>query len=583
MTPKRLNKVFFKTALLLEKERLIKIKFPFDREAVDEVKTTFPVRQYHKDGRERYWTIPLTTDNCFKLNKLKYKFTEELKEWVNAEYFKSKKQKKELKIEGLNGTLFKYQEEGVLFAEEKDGRVLIADEMGLGKTIQALAFIQLHKDEGVSIIVCPATVKYNWQEEAEEWLTGFNIRTLSGTKPEKIWKKGNDIIIINFDIVHYWVKELRELNAKTLIIDEIHYIKNSGKKKEGVFIPVKRTKAVKALKNTKYLIGLSGTPIENKPVEIYNIIHMINPYLFPNKWSFQHRYCDPKNNGFGWKFDGATNEKELHKILTENVMIRRLKKNVLPDLPDKLYSFIPLEIDNMIEYKQAEKNFIKYLESKTEKEVYKQLEEYNLKAVTVDERELDELKQDAVERANPLTHLEILKQITAKGKINGIINYVHDFLESGKKIVLFCEHVFIIDILMKEFGKKIIKIDGSVNPKKRPDIVRRFQKDNKIKIFIGNKAAEVGLTLTAASTVGIIEYPAKPGSLKQRIDRLHRITQKFTVNVLYFVGIDTIDKKLAQGLHKKQKMADAILDGEENGIETDMLRQLIDSFKIKTL
>lgn len=572
---------FIKSASLIEAKELIKLRTPFSKEAIDALKSAFPVRQYHGNGKVKYWTVPLTLESCALAKKLGYSFSKDLKQWINEHYFKNRINKKTFSVPGLNGTLFDYQKLGIAYTEEKNGRALIADDMGLGKTIQGLGYIQLHRTEGTFIVVCPSSVKYNWQDEATEWLPGIRTLVLEGQTVETI-NDEYDIIIINFDIVQYWLDELKKLNIRGVIVDEIHYIKNNGTKKR----KVKRTKAVKMLcKGVPSVIGLSGTPIENKPSELYNIIHIINNKIFPNEWYYKQRYCGAKHNGFGWTFNGASNTRELNKILKDRIMIRRLKKDVLKELPDKLYSFVPLMIDNWKEYKQAEEDFINYIYSMTELEVRKALHKYFFDdlegTVDVVDHKLERLQQERAEKANPLSQMAALKKLVAEGKLNQIIEWVEDFIETGKKLVLFCNHVFIIDRFMEEFKGKIVKIDGTVPTKgrKRQDIVKKFQEDKNTKIFIGNKAAEVGITLTAASDVGIIEYPDKPGALKQRIDRTHRIGQKNTVNVWYFTGKNTIDEKIAHMLDEKQRMIEGVLDGKEPEIDENLLLNILNSYR----
>jgi SNF2 family DNA or RNA helicase len=574
MAKSRIHKTYFKTARLVEGSSLIKVKFPFDKATVIEVKSNFPVREYHKDPKGNYWLIPLTVKNCFKLNSLRFRFSDDLKQWVNKEYFKKKKTRTNFKVEGLKGTLFPYQRDGVMFLEEKNGRALLADEMGLGKTIQALGFIQLHKKDSPAVVVCPSSAKYTWEDEANDWLENPKVVVLSGEKSEPIDPTVN-LIIINFEILHHWLAKIRALKPQIIIIDEIHYIKN----KKTI-----RYQAVKKLKlRVPYLIGLSGTPIENRPVELYPIVNMINPSIFANEWHYKQRYCGAVHNGFGWSFKGSSNEDELFQILTDSVMIRRLKKDVLPDLPDKLYSFIPIKIDNWKEYKRAEDDYVQYIEDMTELELRKAMHSFFNEGyedtVKIVDHKLEALKKKKSEKANPLAQMEALKTLVAKGKLKEIIKYVYDFLETGKKIVLFCEHLFVIDVFMEEFKGKIVKIDGSVPPKKRRDNVKAFQDNDKIQIFIGNKAAEINITLTAASDVGIIEYPQKPGSLKQRIDRLHRIGQKYNVNVRYFVGKNTIDERIAHMLDEKQRTISKVLDGKEPELDENLLLQILNSYK----
>ena len=243
----------------------------------------------------------------------------------------------------LDKRLFPFQQKGIAFIEEKNGRALIGDEMGLGKTIQALSWLKYHPEKRPVIIIVPASLKLNWKKEAEEWLHKPTIQIISGKSIYPITSK--DIIIINYDILTVWVKPLKLIKPKVLICDEIQYIKSSR---------TQRTKATKKLaRNIPHIIGLSGTPIVNRPIEAYNAIKIINPNIVTTQWEYAHRYCNAHYNGFGWDFSGASNTNELHQKL-KPILLRRLKKDVLKELPEKLYSFIPIPLENKKEYESAD-------------------------------------------------------------------------------------------------------------------------------------------------------------------------------------------------------------------------------------
>ena len=579
-------------------EIVIKCSFPFNSESLIEIRTIIG-RKW--SAVNKYWLIPLSLENAFKLRDWKYIIKDDLKQWVAEEYHRKKNPKTKIKIKGLGGVLLPFQRTGVVNVENLNGRALIADEMGLGKTIQALAWCQLHKKRKPIVIVCPASLKLNWERETLKWLKKADTQILYGQTPNE--DITGNVIIINYDILSNkqeqaiskknelmfhrngkkkfvdipytgWVDYITDINPQILIIDEGHYLINPT---------IKRTKAVIRLaKKIPYKIGLTGTPIEDSPVQIFELVKLLNPSIFPDKWKFLHRYCDPKHNGFGWDFKGHSNVEELHNILVDQVMIRRLKKDVLPELPDKIYSYVPLELDNFAEYEEAEMNFINYVRLKTEIEIRKLYSEVIKEDVDhpieINDHKLERLKEEKAEKATPLAQIEILKQLSAKGKMNSIIEWTENFLISGEKLILFCEHLFVVNTLMDQFRSIAVKIDGSVSTKKRDFAVQEFQNNPKIKLFIGNSAAEVGLTLTAACNVGIIEFPWTPGKLDQRIDRCHRILQEYTVWVHYLLGVNTIDEKIAKLLDEKRKVVKAVLDGEKVE-ESDLLTELINIYK----
>jgi len=446
-------------------------------------------------------------------------------------------------IKGLKGKLYPFQVLGVDFIERNNGRVLLADEMGLGKTIQSLSWLQMHPELRPVIVVVPASLKLQWEREANEWMTNPNVEVLSGTVP---YKSSRDILILNYDVLWEWLPSLKKLNPKVFITDECHYYKNNS---------AKRTKAVKSLgKAIPHMIALSGTPIVNRPYEASNAVFLIKPDMFKDVWYYYVRYCKAKHTRFGWDFNGTSHTQELHEKL-KIIMLRRLKKDVLKELPDKTYSFVPMELENMEEYKYAEKNFVSFIR--------------------------DTKGSEAADRANnavTLTKIESLKQLAVKGKLSQIIRWVQNFLEINDKLVIFATHKFAIDALMKAFPDISVKVDGSVSQMERQGAVDHFQNDPNIHLFVGNiKASGVGITLTASSNVAFVELPWTPGDLVQAIDRCHRIGQKDNVTVHYLLASGTIEEKIAQIIDEKRKIFDAVIDGKETE-EKSLLTELIKTY-----
>lgn len=527
---------------------VIKITFPFNFKDLDNVKT-LSERRFIASGK--HWVCQFNLENAEKLKSWGFTLSKTLENMIatrDSAYGGDKvitaNTVKAIEIPGLKGELFEYQKIGVSFLEEKNGRALIADEMGLGKTVQALGWLQLHPEFRPAIIVVPASLKLNWQREAERWMTNPKVEIVTGTKPYHL--RGN-IIVINYDILAPWVVNLKSLQPQVLIMDEIHSIKNST---------TKRTKAVKLLaKNIHHVIGLSGTPIVNRPIEAYNALTIINSAAIPNFKTFTQRYCAAKHNGFGWDFSGASNTDELHKLLIHAFMIRRKKSEVLKDLPDKLKAFVPMELSNQKEYSIAEADFISYLKS--------------TKGLAAAER---------ASNAQALAEIEGLKQLAVTGKMNQVIDWIDEFLETDQKLVVFAIHKSAIDILMAEFANVAVKIDGSVSLTARQEAVDKFQTDPSCRLFIGNiQAAGVGWTLTAASNTAIIELPWTPGALSQAEDRIHRIGQKESVTIHYLLAAGTIEEKIVHLLDKKQAILNAVLDGEK-AQQQSILWDLINSY-----
>ncbi|NLO88956.1 MAG: DEAD/DEAH box helicase family protein [Clostridia bacterium] len=446
-------------------------------------------------------------------------------------------------LKGFKGSLYPYQMEAVAFTLKKK-RVLIADEMGLGKTVQALAFLQARKDLRPALIVCPASLKLNWKRECEKFLEDCpenRVAVLSGRNPGKVQA---GILIINYDILDAWVDYLK---PKAVIGDEAHYIKNSK---------AARSKAFKKIcRNAEAVILLTGTPLLNRPIEMFNLLNILAPHEFDNYIAFGKRYCSGYRReivvrGGGkrliWDFSGRSNLDELNERLKSTVMIRRLKKDVLKDLPSKRIAVIPIEISNPETYIKVEEDFINWLEEKVREGVY------------------DGRRLSAALKAEAMVKIEYLKQIAAAGKFQSAVEWIRDFMESGEKLVVFAHHKEIINALAETFPKSAV-VAGDT--KDRMSQVDRFQNDPECRLFIGSiQAAGVGLTLTAASNVAFLEYPWRPADFDQCADRCHRIGQKSSVTVWCLVasieGLSTIDEKILSILSQKRETAEAVLDGK---------------------
>src|SRR4030067_3597432 len=292
-------------------------------------------------------------------------------------------QRNKVETKTLKKKMFPFQQEGLGFLVEKNGRALIADEMGLGKTIQALSYLELHPEIAPILIICPASLKMNWKKEIEECLSQKKkIHIVEGTK-EYDFPKAN-IYICNYDIVSQQCESLIDLNPELIILDECHFIKSRK---------AKRTIGVQTLsKKIKKIIALTGTPVINRPSELFTILGIINPSLFPNFFHYGTRYCGMKKTKYGWDYSKATNSEELHEILSSSCMIRRKKTEVFPDLPSKIQTFIPLEI-NRKEYDKVENNFKQWLKKE---------------------------KGKTINTAEALAQIEYLKQVCIKEKMKDL-------------------------------------------------------------------------------------------------------------------------------------------------------------------
>lgn len=540
-TEKRKRKRKIGKKASIENKDRIRVDFDYDKEIVATLKK---IHNYWFYPDKKYWTIPFIVTNVEKLLKMDFQLSDQLKDWYDKQV---KGLEEEIYVPGLDDILRPFQKKAVNYIESRKGRVLIADEMGLGKTLEAIAWVQLHQQKLYpAIIVCPSSVKINWKKEFHKFTDlGDDVEILRGTTPYEVSKP---ILVINYDIVFNWYEYLKTLDPKLIIADEIHKCKTRGTgmktvngQKKKVII-TQRSAAVEELaKKARFFIGLTGTPILNYPAEIYNPLKMIKPNLFPNFKKFGNRYCDPKSNGFAIEYKGASNTIELNQILTREVMIRRKKEEVAPELPAKTRAMNVVEIDNRKEYERALADVIAYL------------------------TEIDPEKAARAMRAEVLAKIATLKRLIVRGKFKQSVEWVSDFIEGNGKLVLFCHHREIADELEKKFKKQCVKLVGGMSDKKKNEAEERFWNEDKVKLFIGNlQAAGEGINLQNASNAAFLEYPWQPGAYKQCEDRVYRIGTTKPVTIWNLVAENTVEVDFVTLLEEKAKVMAEVVDGDES-------------------
>lgn len=446
-----------------------------------------------------------------------------------------------------------------------------------GKTVQALGWLQLRPNEKPTIIICDASAKLVWAQMIKDWLPESNnkVQIIESRKNNNIIKDTR-FIIVNYESLYQThicdicegrkivfgrrclkckgkgkIAQLREdisgFSFFTMIVDEAQKMRN---------INTYYTKIILELgKKIKHVIATTGTPIENRPEEFYNIISLIDPSLFPTRWDFRKRYCGLYHDGFGWKYNGATNTSELHKILTDTIMIRRLRKEVEKDTPEKVRPLVPIEFDENCR------------------------QEYKITSKTLAEMESGS--------PNILAEYEHLKQIAVQGKMKGVIKWIEEFLEEGnQKLIVFAVHKKVINILHNHFRNISVVLDGSTSSKinkdgsnERKNVEIEFQTNPKIRLFIGNiQAAGKAICLDAANDVAFIEFSFVPGHHLQAEDRpIHMRKKGGCIYAWYLIAKDTIEEDIFKVLDKKCKVLGQILDGkdtEEESIFGELLGKL---------
>lgn len=443
---------------------------------------------------------------------------------------------------------YRYQIKAVRAAHKFSGRCLMALDMGLGKSLVSLLYAQRHLHLRPIVVICPATLKWNWEHEAVKHVQ-MRADILSGRKPPRGgFKPRHRLIIINYDILKDWVKYLLKLKPQLVVIDECSALGNRQSK---------RSRAVKVLcRDVPHVLALSGTPLTNRPAELWPTLNILRPDLYPSFFPFGFLYCGAKKNHWGWEFKGATRLKRLHNNLLEQVMVRERKEDVLKELPSKRRVVLPFEISRD-EYSRALHGFLSWMADRNPS------------------------KLRTAERAEGLVKLGYLRRLAAKLKLPQVIEWVDSFMkEEDGKLVLFAIHRKIIARLQKRYKGICVVVDGSVKGRHRQLAVEQFQTKNATRLFIGNvKAAGVGLTLTAANTVAIAELGWTPGEMTQAEDRTHRIGQKKSVTVYYLIAKDTIEEDLLKLITKKQKILNAVVDGKGKGDNLNLFDKLVQALQ----
>lgn len=466
----------------------------------------------------------------------------------------------DFKVKGLKRELFHYQVGGIEFGINNK-HVLIADQMGLGKTIEAMG-IMSHLELFPAVVVCPAIVKINWQREILAWISKIDIGKVWIIRSRSsIILPPADVYIINYDVLPYWVDQLTKRKPKMIVFDEMHYLKTSTSKRGKA--------ALKLANDREYVIGLTGTPILNRPKELIHQLRVLGRLKeLGGKEYVEKRYCAGQMDSFNrWNTNGASNLKELNERLrSSGILIRRLKADVLPDLPKKLPpTIIPLELTNRAEYLKAEKNLARWLgERAVEDEQFKKsiahLEPLaRVRATSTRRSSIEYLARKSEE----LSKFIYLKRLSTEGKLAGIKEHISEFLDSGEKLLVFGWFIDTQTDLTEAFPQAVHAL-GKDSDKARATAIDKFQNDPDCQLMIASlKVLGIGVNLTAASHVAFVELGWTPADHDQAEDRVHRIGQTMPVNPYYYVGLDTIEEDIIEIIDNKRKIIAVATDGIE--------------------
>jgi SWI/SNF-related matrix-associated actin-dependent regulator 1 of chromatin subfamily A len=349
----------------------------------------------------------------------------------------------------------------------------------------------------------------------------------------------------------------------------------------------KRTKSVfNVSKKIKNIFLLTGTPVVNYVSELISLLKILGTlWQFGGKVNYQFKYCDPKT-GYMNKLDlsGAKNVDDLNTNLRSICYIRRLKRDVLQELPEKTRTIIRLELSNSSEYVKAENDIKKWLKDHIE-------EKYVNKINDMSDEEADGFISNEEERIDKmdfgihLVKIETLKQLSAAGKLEGVFEWIDNFLMSGEKLILFASHIKILQILHAKYPKAVTIFSENTDEEKR-DNKKRFNEDPNCQLIICamgtsavNSPGGIGHNLTSASNVAFLEFGWNPSVHDQAEDRAHRIGQKNAVNCWYFVGNGSIDEKIIHLIEEKRAIINAAAnDGivRNVNIASELIRSLIE-------
>lgn len=488
---------------------------------------------------------------------------------------------------------YDYQKRAIKFFEINNGIAILGDSPGVGKSLSALGYAYKHKLK--TLVICPASLKLNWKKEVLKF-TGektfiFKYKPNKKSKDTFFSKNESLFHVINFESISSYIKfeynhtckgrllgpdgKTIKCNWTSIDLDKSHshcpVCNNKGSVSSSVKglvfvsdefkevlepfeydlviidechrIKEDKTTWTKLIKSSftgiPKKILLSGTVIKSKPIEFFSTLNFINPLEWKDRHLFGVRYCAGFESNFGWDFNGASNLEELFKRVS-SVFLRRLKSDVLKELPPKTYVEIPIELTDK-EWRE-----------------YRKLEEDAINSID------DPDSSDEVKKETFLTKIHRLKRFTGMVKATRAKEFIEDYISAGEKIVVFSDYQDVSDKVYSDFEDVSVKHNGKMNMSEKEESVERFQNDDSVKVFSGMMLASgVGITLTAASNLMKIGFAWSPGDEEQAEDRIHRASstaERITIITLYCPG--TIDDDIIELLKKKSQVVSKTLDNK---------------------
>jgi SNF2 family DNA or RNA helicase len=454
-----------------------------------------------------------------------------------------------LDFSAIRADLFDYQKEGVAFVLFRKAAIL-ADEMGLGKTLQAITVAVLKKQIfgfSKALIVCPASLKSQWKKEIEKF-SDERVLIVDGT-PQQRERLYNDretyFLIVNYETILRDASAINRAGLDFLILDEAQRVKN---------FETKTASAVKRL-NSKHTLVITGTPIENKLIDIFSIMSFLNPRFFGPLWEFSYQHClfDPERKD---KINGYYNLSTLNEKLKQ-VVIRRQKRHVLEQLPNVRQIEIPVELSPL--QQEMHGSFASSLTMTLRKPFLTPFDLQRIQLLLANMRMVCDstyLIDDQTNESPKLLELEymLLEKL--------------DIQNNSVKLIIFSEwrkvHKLIGEMLRK-YDIGFVELSGKIPVKQRGDLIKKFESDPRIKVFLSTEAGGSGLNLQVADTLINFELPWNPAKKNQRIGRIDRLGQKSNKLTIYnFITRKSIEESIAAGLLLKQNLFEGVLDKSSN-------------------
>ena len=478
-----------------------------------------------------------------------------------------------------------YQRAGIAFSLAHTN-TLIADEPGLGKTPQSIGVINALPSIQRVLIVVPASLKINWRRELNRWLVR---ETTIGLADGKKWPT-DPVVVINFENIAKQRENILKIDWDLLIIDEAHVLKNPETKRArsilGYRPPMKKAKKMleailgcavtKEILNDRYealcqpaifakrKIFLTGTPISNRPSELFPLVNALVPAEFPSFMNYAKRYCEARKFFVGdkecWDFKGSSNLEELQQKLRVTCMVRRKKEDVLAELPPKRRFILELPSDGMGDIISRGGPLLERYEETTAR--IKQLQDRATAAGSA-AAFASQIKALSDGASVAFEEMSLIRHELAQRKLPLVVDRLNLLIDDNPeyKVIVFAHHRDLLLKLRQEFSGNSVMILGGMSIEEKDAAVQAFQNDASKQIFFGQiEAAGVGLTLTASSHVIMVEDHWVPGMVTQCEDRAHRVGQLNSVLVEHLVFEGSIDVKIIKDLFAKQEIIDQALD-----------------------